>query len=148
MKKYGSFLILMIFLISSCAPIKRIIDPEENFYGYDFREYLKKDFLFLTDKYYGEYQELAIVKLEIYPMGEYQRVIVNPNIPNETYKWEWVFEEVSVQDAINNIYYKSIQFGGDAFVNFSLKEISKINGLVEVNGISISGNIIKRKILK
>jgi len=149
--------VFCVFLLTSCATLTKIA-PEETYYGIDFRRFAEKDFLFSTEKYNDNHLLLGIITMEIYAGAKYEIDVNKKNYIGSSATPTWIYENVNsitTDSALNKIYNKTLEFNGNAFVNFKIEPIIKtvnkndkgksISNIANVPGIRITGNMIKRK---
>jgi len=134
MKKY---FIPLVFLLFSCSTMET--QKEIRYYGYDFRPYTAKGFLFTTEGYDGQYESIASFAAVMYPevkQIEDQSVLGNTR---------WAAGEVHAGEVIDSMYARATRMGANAIIRFELRDIQKLNGKIIMEGLQASGFAIKRK---
>lgn len=151
--KKALFKVTLIFIavgfFPSCQPAYQFTDREPEFkvYGFDFRKYVEKGFLFLPNEYYGKYEVMGTLQVEMHPKVTYQRGEIPPHqrqtgdniyspsnlvIVHSTqdesytynqfvkgnYRYTQIIETSNINDLLDHIYRFSIEMGGDAFTEF------------------------------
>ena len=159
MKKHLNYYIIALLvsiLLGGCQTQKLTDRREETkTFAIDFRKYAERDFLFMPDKYYGEYEVLGIIRAELHPAVSYR----NGKFPaGEGYRAHVFYSDgqrvtqltelVDVNQLIDHIYELSTEWGGDAFTHFesSLQVRTTDNDPNTTYGYyEISGVVVKRK---
>ncbi len=140
----------VIAFISGCSThTVRLTDRdyEQKTFGIDFREYNEKGFLFFTEEYYGAYELLGMITIELYPEVNYEegRVIEEHSDADDTYyspsttrleipepKSGYTYQiirinnsvftqniqKIHIDEIVNQLYELSIEMGGDAVSQF------------------------------
>jgi|LSQX01.2.fsa_nt_gb hypothetical protein len=151
----GTFFTLAISL-TGCYTHK-LTDREKEIktFGFDFRDFAEKGFLFTPNEFYGEHYVLGIIRVELHPKVKYKRndltrepgyTMYVLNVGNNT-----AVQLVSIEDEkelIEHIYNMAVEWGGDGFSEFKLEYLtSQTDGLSSTSYSypSISGVVIKRK---
>ena len=145
MKKYFTLLILLIFF-EGCGAIKEMERMVLN-YSFDFTKYTTEGFLFTPLEYNGEYESVGVLQTIIYPAVTKKSTLAQKNSSDgRTIVIENYFiENISPQDAIDELYKKAKIMGANAIINFDLSETFYMNGTMRVPGIMVKGFAIKRK---
>jgi hypothetical protein len=156
MKIFSFFLVLIsLFLLQGCYTTSVTNRSESKIvFGIDFRKYAEKDFLFMPDEYFGEYEVLGIITAELHPEVVYKKGKVKSS---EGYRIRYfhtnvdvsqIVKIVRVEDLIEHIHHLAVEWGGDAFTHFKSNiEIGNTDNMLstQYEYYSISGVVIKRK---
>jgi hypothetical protein len=149
-------LFLTIAILSGCATTQ-LTNKEEEFktFAIDFRKYADKDFLFMPDEYYGEYDVLGIITAEMHPEVVYREGQFEPLrgfsssiIYTAEKTYTQVVKDIDIDKLIEYVYNLSVEWGGDAFTHFETKfQVGKTDEspYSTYTYYSISGIVIKRK---
>lgn len=142
-------LLILLLLLNGCTTLNHI-PPKNIFYGFDFRKYAEKNFLITPEMYQGEYMTMGIVNCEIYPEAFYISTSVTKT-PDGEYSlsgYKWIMKQIDPESAIDSMYFRCINMGADALVNFRIEsveeEYSNIKNPITINGIKVSGYAINR----
>lgn len=146
-----------LFLYSSCNTTSTLTNrhKEVKTFAIDFRKYTDRNFLFMPEQYYGEYEVKGILTAELHPEVIYV-LGKNKGIENKLaftfYNGDKLMTQLVTipnhEDLIEHIYQTTIEWGGDAFTNFkSSIETAKTdeNPNTVYTYYQISGIVIKRK---
>lgn len=135
MKK--TILILVTILLSSCAP--KLLQKQTMYYGYDFRPYTEKGFMFTTEGYNGDYESIASFSVVMFP--ELKEVPSKKSFSGT----EIGYDKINASEVIDSMYTQASQMGANAIIRFSTKPVDKYEGTLRVEGIEVFGFAIKRK---
>jgi hypothetical protein len=152
-----SIAIIITLLLYGCVT-QKLTDRQEEFktFEIDFRSYNEKGFLFMPDPYYGEYDVLGIVSVELLPRVEYKAGKV-PEIPSYIMRYFWngenystqIISPISFKSLVDYVYELSVEWGGDAFTHFKSSVEVGYTDPANLNTsyayFKISGIVIKRK---
>lgn len=152
MNKYQSFLIIpLILFVFSCSAgveMQRTVISS----GYDFRQYTEKGFLFTPEAYFGEYESVGVLDIEISP--EVKEVNYEGDEVDNENKWIflrstndgslWKVQRVSPQEVLDEFYKEAIKMGADAVIRLSFDNIEESNDEFTYYGLSATGFAIKR----
>lgn len=142
MKKILIF--LFGILLTSCIVLKEIPSSKIS-YEIDLQKFSDKGFLITPEKYNGEYLLISIYTLYYFPSAH----IISVKSKTGSSQQIWNIDKINLTTIFEEIYETTIKKNGDAFVNFTTKEIvksyNKIDKPVNINGIEITGYMIKRK---
>ncbi|KQC11220.1 MAG: hypothetical protein APR54_11120 [Candidatus Cloacimonas sp. SDB] len=152
------FLFLISIILFSCATIDYI--PESvSVSELSFVKYAEQDYLITLEPYLGKYESIGLVsgtiqpeankiKIEVKRRLKYSSEIKNKSDNEYEIKTKkiWLIEPVDVYTLLDSIYYKSIEMGGNALVNFKLSAplVYHFEGEVNLPEVNIEGFIIKR----
>jgi hypothetical protein len=153
MKKFILFL-LLLFIVASCITELKVIYPQSTLYKIDFRKYSEAGFLITPEKYAGNYVSIGIMDYVKKPGAHY--AIASRKLDDRFAKSDqmyisqkqWIFDAVSLDDAIDELYRECVKLGADALVNFKV-ELTEDNHFhftnpVTIVGYRITGFAIKR----
>lgn len=147
---------LLAFVMSSCAT--NMPDPTSPggfiYYNVDFKKYSDQGFQITVEKPNGVYKSIGLVSVELYPevrkmpKGLYDSVEDGfINFGKKKYRvWKrfegdgtsyYATEIINTQEAINEIFEVSKEWGADAIVNF---DISRKENVITVSGFAIQRN--------
>ena len=122
--------------------------------GYDFTKYTKLGFLFTPEKYNGDYESIAYIKLSIYPSVKKMSYdeFLKTDSSNTSDKWKsnkgykWKIDKIPTSEILDSLYNYSKNKGADAVTNLDIEPTEAIsNGKIFYSGIKASGFAIKRK---
>ena len=128
---------------------------ETKTFAIDFRKYGDKGFLFMPDKYYGEYEVRGMIRAELHPSVTYKEGYMprSDSYTSQSFllndqRFNIITSNVDVDSLLEYIYNLSIEWGGDAFTHLETKtEIGKTDDhpMATYSYLVISGVVIKRK---
>ena len=145
MKKICS-IILLLFLAGCGKTIE--LQRSVHVAGFDFSKYSDMGFLFTPQSYTLDYKSIGVLSATVFPAvkkiveGESYNISGYEKIGKDE---EWLAEKLNPSDAIDEMYNAAVKMGADAIVNFNIKWVTKMNGLIELKGFEVSGFAIKRK---
>jgi len=128
-----------------------MIQEKVIFFGYDFKKYSDKDFLFTPNIYQGEYESIGLITLIYLPKAQllelYSGEFTNEGKPIK--KKTWKVEEYNSDDFLDKIYNLCVEMGSDAFTQMEILTHSESYAQntfypVTINGVKIVGFAIKR----
>lgn len=147
MKKLIPIAFALIFIISSCGPLKHI-PGYEIFMGVDFRPYSEKGFLITPHEYHGEFTSIYMIDYILMPEASYQPAQYEDNQKVEEGGWRFSYKDADIEHAVESIYNKCVEMGADAIMDFNIQthedEYDFIPNPVTVKGLLITGVAIKR----
>lgn len=139
-------LFITLFLFVGCSAIKEM-DRLVLYYSFDFTKYTSEGFLFTPLEYNGDYESIGVIQTIIYPAVTKKATLTQRYSADERpiMMENYFIENISPQEAIDELYKKAKTMGADAIINFTLSETFYMNGTMRVPGISVRGFAIKRK---
>jgi hypothetical protein len=156
MKKLILLTIALSLTTFSCVtPELTNREAETKITGFDFRKYTERDFLFMPDDYYGEYEVLGIITVELHPTVIYQKGKIGPGPDYNVYyfysevPYTQLVQKMGIEELIEKVYEVSMDWGGDGFTNFNpevmVGHTDYGNPNTAYDYLSVSGVVIKRK---
>lgn len=149
MRFISSLFIISVILFYSCNPvIEKDLSKKVYTYGYYFRDYSVKGFLFSPDNYYGKYESIALLVVEIYPQIFKSGGNGGNNYGTDSYgvPAEWRYLKVSPREVLDSLYNLAKGYGADAVVKLEINSVTELREgfLSPIPGVSASGFAIKR----
>lgn len=144
-------LFYILILVTSCAPMQKVVPLVEELYIVDFSPYAERGFLMTPERYEGNYESIADIEYIIKPGAEY-KAIDGQDGDGEGYKIsQWVVTDtITLDDALAKVYEICVNMGADALVNYHGEKltdtrVSSLYGPVTITGYRITGYAIRRK---
>lgn len=135
--------LILLLITTGCSVIA--VNPFEDkavkkiviYDSLDFRDYTKKGFFFITEKYEGAYEPVGMVEVLILP-----EIVKNPEAKDKFSVWKEI--PVSYSEVIDSLYQLSTRMGADAVMNLRLSVGDSYNWNEKYYGPKASGFAIKR----
>ena len=147
MKSISSILIIL-FLVSACAPVLDHIPRNTEIVGFDFSKYSEKGFLITPGEYGEDYETLGLLTFRIYPEAKKMKHSVGEEWPILEPGWiylggndkqkttRWAMEVIDPSEAIEMAYQEAIKRNADAIthleIHFDSKTYPDGAGFVEI----------------
>lgn len=138
----------LIFTLSACSLPKRdFIPKEETIVGIEFTKHSNNGFLFTPGEYGEDYSTIGLLTFSIYPDA---RKVTLPTVERgqESSKIKWEVDEIDPSKVIELAYQEATKRGADAIthfkINFNTKSYPDETRVVEITGVQVSGQLIKR----
>jgi hypothetical protein len=156
MKKFTLLSIFAALLLQGCMT-SQFTNRESEFRltGFDFREYTARGFLFMTESYYGEYEVLGVITVELHPKVVYQKGRTGQGIDYDVYYIyhdgvrSQLVQHMNIETLIEEVYNVAVEWGGDGFTHFEARQKTAYtdagNPNSAYNYLAVSGVVIKRK---
>lgn len=136
------YLIVILCLLSSCAPSITHFGPVTNYSVFDFTSYSEKGFLITPHEYQAPYDAIGMVEVSYSPEALFPQNIEGGLIQQSP----WIISPIDANMVLNLLYQKASGMGADAIMDFTI-EYQKINPAIGLNlpVLKLSGFAIKRK---
>lgn len=149
---------LLLLILISCTTTKQTHYPKQIFFfGFDFRPFTEKGFLFTPEKYVSPYESIGLITCVITPeeklvppITEEQEKLakIEDIYYGRTQDIIWITENIEPEEVLQTIYDECIKMGADALVNFKYDtiELPSRNSIFEYETkfYIVSGFAIKR----